>query len=79
MYWSETWQWLQEEAQNNVQRVPLIIVNGIKSLKQNSVIIDRDYWLKVTCPWSNATPYGNPISKILACCEVAHELRKLCF
>lgn len=39
---------MQEEAQNNVQRVKLIIVNGIKSLRQNSVVIDRDYWLKVT-------------------------------
>ncbi len=38
---------MQEEAQNNGERVPLIITNGIKSLKQNSVIIERDYWLKV--------------------------------
>ena len=39
---------LQEDAQGNSERVATIIVNGIKSLRQNSVVIDRDYWLKVT-------------------------------
>ena len=43
---------LQEESQGNKDRVTIIIVNGIKSLKQNSVIIDRDYWLKVSATTS---------------------------
>jgi len=47
----------QEEAQNNGERVSLIIVNGIKSLKQNSVIIDRDYWLKVNYSQLRLSPY----------------------
>lgn len=46
---------LQEESQGNKDRVTIIIVNGIKSLKQNSVIIDRDYWLKVRAT-SSQTP-----------------------
>lgn len=38
---------MQEEAQGNADRVPLIIRAAIKSLQSNSVVIDRDYWLKV--------------------------------
>ena len=41
-----------EEAQGNQGMVQIIIDRGILSLKANSVIIDRDYWLKVSkCPW----------------------------
>ena len=39
---------LQEEAQGNADRTPVIIAAGIKSLTQNSVVIDRDAWLKVS-------------------------------
>ena len=46
----ECFRYLQEESENNTERVSLIIVKGIQSLKQNSVIIDRDYWLKVRIP-----------------------------
>ena len=38
---------LQEEAQGYGQRVPMIIENGLKSLRQNSVVIEREFWLKV--------------------------------
>lgn len=36
-----------EEVQGNQGMVPKIIERGITSLKANSVVIDRDYWLKV--------------------------------
>ena len=36
-----------EEAQGNAHRVVKLIENGIKSLANNSVVIDRDSWLKV--------------------------------
>ena len=36
-----------EEAQDHPDRVQKIIEFGLNSLKANSVIIDRDYWLKV--------------------------------
>ena len=35
-----------EEAQGNAHRVSKLIENGIKSLANNSVVIDRDSWLK---------------------------------
>ena len=40
-------QYVQEEAQGNTENVPKIIKAAIKSLQSNSVVIDRDYWLKV--------------------------------
>lgn len=39
-----------EEAQGNQVMVQKILDRGITSLKANSVVIDRDYWLKV-CLW----------------------------
>ena len=36
-----------EEAQGNHAMVQKIIDRGISSLKANSVVINRDYWLKV--------------------------------
>ena len=39
-----------EEVQGNQAMVQKIIERGITSLKANSVVIDRDYWLKVCMP-----------------------------
>lgn len=36
-----------EEVQGNQAMVQKLIERGIASLKANSVVIDRDYWLKV--------------------------------
>ncbi len=41
-----------EEAQGNQAMVHKILDRGITSLKANSVVIDRDYWLKV-CFWGH--------------------------
>ncbi len=41
-----------EEAQGNQAMVQKILDRGITSLKANSVVIDRDYWLKV-CLWEH--------------------------
>lgn len=39
-----------EEAQGNGARVPNMITLALKSLTANSVVIDRDSWLKVSIP-----------------------------
>jgi pre-mRNA-processing factor 6 len=36
-----------EEAQGNSGMVDKIVSRGIKSLQANSVVIDRDWWMKV--------------------------------
>lgn len=56
-----------EEAQGNSGMVPKIINAGISSLKANSVVIDRDYWLKVSL-FQIAPCYICDITQTCLCC-----------
>ncbi len=56
-----------EEAQGNQVMVHKILDRGITSLKANSVVIDRDYWLKV-CLWGHCAMSVCPRVELCSLC-----------
>ena len=65
-----------EEAQGNHAMVQKILDRGITSLKANSVVIDRDYWLKVLLP--PLTPNPAPCSSQYRCYASEHMRYRQC-
>lgn len=58
-----------EEAQGNQAMVHKILDRGITSLKANSVVIDRDYWLKV-CLWRRCAVSLCPTLELCSLCQL---------
>lgn len=58
-----------EEAQGNQVMVQKILDRGITSLKANSVVIDRDYWLKV-CLWRRCAVSLCPTLELCSLCQL---------